>query len=100
LWLREPLACSTGIFLGATTVENLATEDQKKQFLPKIRTFDHILCYAQTELAHGSDARSIQTEAIFDEKSDTFTINTPNAGAAKFWIGDLGVYANIAVVYA
>ncbi len=57
-------------------------------------------CYAQTELGHGSDVQSLMTTATYDEKTETFIMNTPSVKAAKWWIGDLGVYATHACVFA
>ena len=40
------------------------------------------------------------TTATYDPATETFLINTPEVGAAKWWVGDLGVYANHAAVFA
>jgi acyl-CoA oxidase len=40
------------------------------------------------------------TTAIYDRATETFIINTPEIGAAKWWVGDLGVYCNHAAVFA
>jgi acyl-CoA oxidase len=40
------------------------------------------------------------TTATYDPSSETFIINTPEIGAAKWWIGDLGLYCTHAAVYA
>jgi len=40
------------------------------------------------------------TTATYDPLTETFVINTPNVNAAKWWIGDLGLYCNHASVYA
>lgn len=61
---------------------------------------DILGCYAQTELAHGSDVRGLQTTATFDKKTDEFIIHTPNIGAAKFWPGELAKMATHGVVIA
>ena len=33
-------------------------------------------------------------------ENDTFLINTPSISAAKFWPGDLGIFATHALVFA
>lgn len=57
-------------------------------------------CYAQTELAHGSDVQNLMTTATYDSASDSFIMHTPEVGAAKWWVGELGLVANHAIVYA
>lgn len=78
----------------------LANEQQKKQWLPLLNSFRAIGAYAQTELAHGSDVQSLQTEAIYDERKDVFVLNNPSVGSYKWWPGELGHIGNVAVVYA
>ena len=57
-------------------------------------------CYAQTEIGHGSDIANLLTTATYDVNTETFIMNTPSPAAFKWWIGDLGVYANHAIVFA
>lgn len=57
-------------------------------------------CFGMTELAHGSNVAGLQTVAIFNPSDDTFTINTPNLGATKWWIGGAAHSATHCVVYA
>lgn len=40
------------------------------------------------------------TTATFDSKTDEIILNTPSIQAMKFWPGDLGVFANHALVFA
>jgi acyl-CoA oxidase len=51
-------------------------------------------------LAHGSDVQSLMTTATYDAATESFIINTPEIGAAKWWVGDLGLYCTHAAVYA
>lgn len=57
-------------------------------------------CYALTEIAHGSNARGMQTKATFDKTTQEFILNSPDFGAAKCWVGALGQMASHAIVYA
>ena len=57
-------------------------------------------CYAQTEMAHGSDVRSLMTTATFSKDTQEFIIETPNIKAYKFWPGEMGIYATHALVFA
>lgn len=40
------------------------------------------------------------TTAMYDKKSDEFVIHTPDPKATKWWPGDMGRYANYAIVFA
>ncbi len=51
-------------------------------------------------MGHGSDVQGLQTVAVLDKENDEFVLNTPNIGATKFWIGEMGVLANYAMVFA
>ena len=75
-------------------------EEQYKKWMPKIQNFDISGCYAQTEIGHGSNISGLETTAIFDKDTDTFVINTPTETATKWWPGELGRYANYAVLFA
>lgn len=57
-------------------------------------------CFAMTELAHGSNVAGLQTTATYNPDRKTFTINTPNLGATKWWIGGAAHSSNHTVVYA
>lgn len=46
------------------TLENMASEEQKRQFLPLAQSFRMITTYAQTELGHGTDIRRLETGCI------------------------------------
>lgn len=78
----------------------LGSDSQKEKWLPKCKTFEMVGCYGQTELGHGSDVQSLETTAVYDSSSETFTINTPTLTAMKYWPGDLGITCNHAAVHA
>ncbi|CEP62926.1 acyl-CoA oxidase LALA0_S06e07096g [Lachancea lanzarotensis] len=57
-------------------------------------------CFAMTELGHGSNVAQLQTRAIYDPKTESFVVNTPDLPATKWWIGGAAHSATHATVYA
>lgn len=49
-------------------------------------------CFALTEVAHGSNAKGMQTTATYCPETKEFVVNSANFEAAKFWVGALGEY--------
>ena len=66
----------------------------------KLISHEYVTCYAQTELAHGSDVSSIGTTATYDITSESFVINTPDDISMKWWPGDMYMNSNHAIVMA
>ena len=89
-----------GLFMVEPLISLMASEEQKKAWLPMVQNFVWSTCYMQTELSHGSDVSSLQTTAVFDPKTKEFIINTPSIGATKWWPGDLGVFGTHGLVIA
>ena len=82
------------------SVENLCNAEQKAFWLPKIQNLDILGCYAQTEIAHGSNVAGLETTATLDKTKDEWVINTPSITAYKYWPGDLGRFTSHAIVFA
>ncbi len=40
------------------------------------------------------------TTATYDQKIESFIVDSNGIAGSKWWIGDLGVYANHAIVFA
>lgn len=93
-----PLGLHDYMFL--ITLRNLCDDKQVKTILEPSERGEILGCYAQTELGHGSDVQNLMTTATYDPSNQTFIINTPETKAAKWWIGDLGVYCTHACVFA
>jgi len=55
---------------------------------------------AQTEIAHGSNVRGLETTCTFLPDTDEFDVHMPELSSIKWWPGALGVLSNHAVLYA
>ena len=82
------------------SVANLADEEQKAKWMPEIRQVNHLGCYAQTELGHGSNVAALETTATLDKSTDEFVVHSPTITSAKYWPGDLGRMTSHAIVFA
>ena len=51
-------------------------------------------------MGHGSDVAGLETTATFDIETDEFVIHTPCLKATKWWPGDMGRFANHALIFA
>uniref|UniRef100_A0A1A8BQI3 Complex I assembly factor ACAD9, mitochondrial n=1 Tax=Nothobranchius kadleci TaxID=1051664 RepID=A0A1A8BQI3_NOTKA len=69
-------------------------EAQKKKYLPKLASGEHIAAFCLTESGSGSDAASIQTRATLSEDGKHYLIN-----GSKIWISNGGM-ADIMTVFA
>jgi len=87
-----------GVFV--PSLRSMTTKEQASEWVPKAESMQWLGCYAQTELAHGSNVRGLQTTATFIPEDDEFEINTPSAGASKWWPGGLGVLSTHCLLYA
>jgi len=91
---------SISIMMFMPYIKYLGTEKQVKKWLEPTLRMEVIGTYAQTEMGHGSDVRSLETTATFDPKTDEFVINSPTLTSTKFWPGELGLVANHVVCMA
>lgn len=101
--LAFDLGLATRITVHATLYYDSVRELGSVKHLPftqRAYQFKDYGCFALTELGHGSNASGIQTRAVYDHSSRSFVLSTPDALAAKFWIGAAGKTANMAVVMA
>ena len=78
-----------GLVIG--TIEKMGTEEQKKKWLPSLKRFETIGCFAMTEPDVGSAAFDMKTTAI--QLGDVWILN-----GQKKWIGN-ATWADIAIVW-
>ncbi|KAF7193638.1 Peroxisomal acyl-coenzyme A oxidase 1 [Pseudocercospora fuligena] len=76
------------------------SDEQMVLWLPHVRNFEILGCYAQTELGHGSNVKGIETTATFHLDTDEFTLCSPTLSSTKYWIGVAGVWATHSIVVA
>jgi acyl-CoA oxidase len=94
----SPYALHTVMFM--TSIREQANEEQLKEWMPRVESWEIIGCYGQTELGHGSNVRGIETLATYNPETKDFTIHSPTLTAAKWWNGSLGRTANHAIIVA
>lgn len=88
-----------GISLFANVILGLGTE-RHLHFYRDVWDAKILSCLAITELAHGSDTKRMRTVAEYDPAHQQFVINTPDVGAAKCWVGNLGKQCTHALLFA
>ena len=57
---------SVNILMFTKCIELMGTEEQIEKFLKKSVNYEIVGAYAQTEIGHGSDVRSLETIATYD----------------------------------
>lgn len=82
----------------STSIREQANEQQMKEWMPRVESWEIIGCYGQTELGHGSNVKGIETIATWTKEG--YVIHSPTLTAAKWWNGSLGKTANHAIVVA
>lgn len=86
-----------GLFGGA--VANLGTDWHHDTFLPGITDMSLLGGFAMTELGHGSDVASIETEITYLPDTDEWEVHSPAPSATKAYIGNAAVDGTMAAVF-
>ncbi|TPX08498.1 uncharacterized protein E0L32_009985 [Thyridium curvatum] len=94
----SPFALTHSLF--STSILEQGTDEQRSYWLPKVDRWEIVGCYAQTELAHGSNVQGIECQAEWNPATRDFTIHSPKLTSAKWWNGGLGRLADHAIVVA
>jgi acyl-CoA oxidase len=74
--------------------------DRHLEFIKGIDSLNSMGCFCFTELGYGNNAPKMETTAIYDEQTQTFTINCPTVKSQKYWITNGACHANYALVFA
>lgn len=82
------------------SIRYFGTDDQVKEWMPRVLKLQILGSYAQTELGHGSNVQGLETTATFDQDTDEFIIHSPTVSSTKFWPGNLGKATTHALVIA
>ncbi|MCW2601164.1 MAG: mmgC3 [Frankiales bacterium] len=98
LSLLVKMGVQFGLFGGA--VHRLGTDKHHAAYLRDVGTLDLPGCFAMSESGHGSDVRSIRTQARYDAEAGEFVLHTPDETARKDWIGNAARHARLAAVFA
>ncbi len=97
LSLLVKMGVQFGLFGGA--VHRLGTA-KHHALLKDIGSLDLPGCFAMSESGHGSDVRSIRTQARYDADAGEFVVHTPDDTARKDWIGNAARHGQVAAVFA
>ncbi|MDP2434248.1 MAG: hypothetical protein Q8P67_00725 [archaeon] len=81
------------------TLLGMSDDEQLAEWAPMALSYQWIGCYAQTEIAHGSNVRGLRTTCTYLQDSDQLEIHTPDLGAVKWWPGCMGIVSTHAIVY-
>ena len=87
-------APNTGFFsigqgMAAPTMMTWATEDQKKQFLPKLASGENVWCQLFSEPAGGSDLAALRTRGVRD--GDEWVVNGQKIWTSGAQYSDFGI---------
>jgi alkylation response protein AidB-like acyl-CoA dehydrogenase len=73
------ITLEAAISLGAMPIYRFGTEDQKREWLPKLTSGENLAAFGLTEPGFGSDAGGTATRAYLDEATDEWVINGSKA---------------------
>jgi len=82
------------------TIKSQGSDEQIKYWESDIINHRILGCFGMTELGNGSFIQNFETQAIYDQSSDTFLIHSPTITSYKWWIGMASETATHCAVYA
>ena len=103
-WMSESAGLTSSLMpcfaLFLPTLLGQCADEQIALWLPKALTFQMVGAYSQSELAHASNLRGIQTTATYDPAAQEFVLHSPTVGSTKWWNSGTGCVATHAAVFA
>lgn len=96
--IDENLPIDVHLSMFIPLVKYHTSPSQKERWLDDAMNFRIIGAYAQTEMAHGSNIRGLETVAVYDNELQEFDLHSPTLSSCKWWPGGLGHTANMAGV--
>ncbi|MFO1257060.1 MAG: acyl-CoA dehydrogenase family protein [Gammaproteobacteria bacterium] len=93
-------ALGVQIILAGGSVMNLAHPKLAAQLLPDLESGAKKICFAMTELGHGTNVKGIESVAFYDVEQDEFVIHNAHSMMATKWFIGSAKYADYAVVFA
>lgn len=96
------LATKQGVQFGlfGLSVSSLGTDKHHEQYMRDIMAGKLLGGFAMTEVGGGSDVQGVETEAVYDHATRSFTIHSPTNGARKAYIGNAATHGTMMVVFA
>jgi acyl-CoA oxidase len=98
--LDEPIGLYLHEVAFLPVINAQGSDEQQAYWLPLVQSHAILGCYAQTELAHGSNVQRLGTIATYDHDTKQFDLHTPDIASTKWWIGGLGIMATHSTVQA
>jgi alkylation response protein AidB-like acyl-CoA dehydrogenase len=80
--------------IGTLPIVYFGTEEQKKKYLPRLGTGEHVGAYCLSESGSGSDALAAKTTARLNKEGTHWILN-----GEKMWISN-GAFADVYIVFA
>lgn len=82
------------------SIASLGTDEQRKEWLPRVASLEAPGCFAMSEVGHGSNVADLETVARYDAETDELVVHTPTESARKDWVGGAAHDARFATVFA
>ncbi|XP_018330375.1 glutaryl-CoA dehydrogenase, mitochondrial [Agrilus planipennis] len=89
---RSALSVQSSLVMGAIAM--YGSEYQKEKYLPQLAKGNIVGCFCLTEPNHGSDPGSMDTKAVYDSTSKTYTLN-----GNKTWITNSPI-SDVLIIWA